>query len=216
VDQKKLRDTLGLFTTGVIVACARRRNFLADKISSRANLFDNKAFTEKLFNSKIFGQTLKEIFTEEFFGMTINSFSSVSLHPPLVSFCIDNRSTNLNLFKKNRFFSLNILNEEQIDLAQGFATPKNTKKWQIEPYFLGNHGSPIFENSLGFFECKKHRIIKAGDHHIVIGQIVDFAKIQNKNPLLYNQSKFCTLEKDIASVPPLLNKEGDIVPPLPQ
>lgn len=192
VDQKKLRDALGLFTTGVIVACARRKNFLAEKFA-HANLFENKAFTQKLFSTKIFGQTLKEIFTEEFFGMTINSFSSVSLNPPLVSFCIDNRSTNLRLFKKNHYFSLNILSEDQIELARGFATPKNTKKWQIEPYFLGIKGSPVFENSLGFFECKRHRIIKAGDHHIIIGEVIDFAKIQDKNPLLYNRSQFGSL-----------------------
>lgn len=187
--QRKLRDTLGLFATGVIVACAKKRNFLAERFVY-SNLFDNKAFTEKLFSNKIFGQTLKEIFTEEFFGITINSFSSVSLKPPLVSFCIDNKSTNLKLFKKNRYFSLNILSEEQIELARGFATPKNSKKWQIEPYFFGVKGSPIFENSLGFIECKKHKIIKVGDHHIIIGEAVDFAKMNDKNPLLYNKSQF--------------------------
>jgi flavin reductase (DIM6/NTAB) family NADH-FMN oxidoreductase RutF len=189
MDQKKLRETLGLFATGVIVVCARKRNFLAEKFVY-SNLFDNKAFTEKLFSNKIFGQTLKEIFTEEFFGITINSFSSVSLKPPLISFCIDNRSSNLKLFKKNHYFSLNILSEDQIELARGFATPKNSKKWQIEPYFFGVNGSPIFENSLGFIECKKHKIIKAGDHHIIIGEVVDFAKISDKNPLLYNKSQF--------------------------
>lgn len=192
MDQKKLRDTLGLFTTGVIVACAKRKNFLAEKFAN-ANLFENKVFTQKIFSTKIFGQTLKEIFTEEFFGMTINSFSSVSLNPPLVSFCIDNKSSNLQLFKKNHYFSLNILSEDQIELARGFATSKNTKKWQIEPYFLGIEGSPVFENCLGFFECKKHKIIKAGDHHIIIGEVIDFAKIQDKNPLLYNRSQFGSL-----------------------
>lgn len=189
MDQRKLRDTLGLFATGVIVACARKRNFLTETFSY-SNLFDNKAFTEKLFDNKIFGQVLRQIFTEEFFGITINSFSSVSLKPPLVSFCIDNKSTNLRLFKRNRYFSLNILSEDQIELARGFATPKNNKKWQIEPYFFGRQGSPIFENSLGFFECKKHKIIKAGDHHIIIGEVVDFAKMHDKNPLLYNKSQF--------------------------
>ena len=195
MDQRKLRETLGLFATGVIVACSRKRNFLT-KTFSYSNLFDNEALTEKLFNNKIFGQALKEIFSEEFFGITINSFSSVSLKPPLVSFCVDNRSTNLKLFKKNNYFSLNILSEDQIELAKAFATPKNNKKWQIEPYFFGVNGSPIFENSLGFFECKKHKIIKAGDHHIIIGEIVDFAKIHDKNPLLYNKSQFSFIKNN--------------------
>lgn len=193
MDQKKLRESLGLFATGVIVACARKKNFLSERVS-KANIFENKAFTQKLFNNKVFGQTLKDAFAEEFFGMTINSFSSVSMKPPLVSFCIDNRSSNLNLFRKNRYFSLNILSETQQALASGFATPKNNEKWQIEPYFLGIHGSPIFENSLGFFECKKHRVIKAGDHHIIIGEVVEFGKIQDAGPLLYNRSGFCSLK----------------------
>ena len=190
MDHKKLRDCLGLFTTGVIVACAKKNNFLADKFSHAA-FFESEVFTKKLLNYKIFSEVLKKIFTEEFFGMTINSFSSVSLEPPLVSFCIDNKSNNLKLFKKNDYFSLNILTENQIELAKGFATPKNNKKWQIESYFLGKNGSPIFENSLGFFECKKHKIIKAGDHHIIIGEVVDFGKIKyEENPLLYSKSKF--------------------------
>lgn len=190
MDHKKLRDCFGLFATGVIVACAKKNNFLADKFSHAA-FFESEVFTKKLLNHKIFGEILKKIFTEEFFGMTINSFSSVSLEPPLVSFCIDNKSNNLKLFKKNDYFSLNILTENQIELAKGFATPKNSKKWQIENYFLGKNGSPIFENSLGFFECKKHKIIKAGDHHIIIGEVVDFSKIKHEeNPLLYTKSKF--------------------------
>jgi len=183
MNQKELRSVLGLFTTGIIVACARKRNFLAEK-----------PFSQKLLQNKLIGPKLKEFFAEEFFGMTINSFSSVSLKPALVSFCIDNKSGNLNLFKKNRYFSLNILSEEQIDLAKGFATPKNSEKWNIEPYFLGKNGSPIFEKSLGFFECEKHRIIKAGDHHIMIGEVIDFATINDKNPLLYNKSGFSFLK----------------------
>lgn len=198
MDQRKLRDCLGLFSTGIIIACARRKNFLTEKIDAE-KILHNKIFSEKILNNKIISDTalgkslldkLKEIFTEEFFGMTINSFSSVSLNPPLLSFCIDNSSSNLQLFKKNKTFSLNILSESQQDLARGFATPKNSLKWGIETYFLGQNGNPIFKNSLAFFECRKHRIIKAGDHHIIIGEVLDFAKLNDSKPLLYFQGKY--------------------------
>lgn len=201
MDQRKLRDCLGSFSTGVIIACARRKNFLTDKIDAE-KILHNKIFSEKILNNKLINETalgktllekLKEIFAAEFFGMTINSFTSVSLKPPLVSFCIDNRSANLSLFQKNKTFSLNILSEEQQNLANGFATPKNSAKWGIETYFLGQHGNPIFENSLAYFECRKHRIIKAGDHHIIIGEIVDFAKLKDSKPLLYFQGKYRNL-----------------------
>lgn len=187
MDSKKLRNTLGLFSTGVIVACGRKKNFLSEKIT--------KINQEKLLKNKLIKKALKDLFQEQYFGMTINSFSSVSMNPALVSFCVDNKSSNLNLFKKNRHFSLNILTCQQQTLASGFATPKNSNKWQIEPYHLGQTGSPIFDNSLAYIECKKHRIIKCGDHHIIIGQIVNFAKLQDQDPLVYFGSKFCEIQK---------------------
>ncbi len=198
MEQRKLRDALGLFATGVIIACARRKNFLAEKIDAE-KILHNKIFSEKILNNKLLNETilgrslrdkLKEIFSEEFFGMTINSFSSVSLKPAMISFCIDNSSSNLRLFQKNKTFSLNILSEAQQELSRGFAMPKNSKKWGIEPYSLGKNGNPIFKNSIAFFECKKHKIIKVGDHHLVIGEIVDFAKINDTRPLLYFQGKY--------------------------
>lgn len=210
IDQKALRETLGFFSTGVIIACARRRNFLAE------NFFSEKFFHEKDLVSKFeefwqnflqenplaqklekkiptqnFLEKVKKVFAAEFFGMTINSFSSVSLNPPLVSFCIDNRSANLKFFQKNRYFSLNVLSQEQQGLARAFATPKNSAKWNVEPYFFGQKGNPIFQNSLAFFECKKHRVIKCGDHHIIIGEVIAFGKINEVEPLIYYRSKFC-------------------------
>lgn len=209
MDQKKLRETLGNFSTGVIIACARRRNFLAEHFFSE-KFFNEKDLVEKFeefwqnflegnplaqrLESKIptknFLEKVKKVFAAEFFGMTINSFTSVSLNPPLVSFCIDNKSANLNYFKKNRFFSLNILSDQQKDLAIAFATPKNSAKWDVEPYFFGKKGNPIFHNSLAFIECKKHRVIKCGDHHIVVGEVVDHRVLSDKKPLTYYRGKF--------------------------
>ncbi len=192
MDQRKLRDHLGLFATGVIIACARRKNFLSkgffsEKILSqdfsKLKIFDKK-ITDTVLGRNIL-QKLKKIFADEFFGMTINSFTAVSLNPPLVSFCVDNKSSNLAFFKKNRYFSFNILSLEQQGLATAFATPKNSKKWAIEPYFFSTLGNPIFQNSLAFFECEKFRVIKAGDHHIIIGKVLNFSKINEKEPLLY-------------------------------
>ena len=253
---KELRSNLGNFTTGVIIACARKNNFFAQKFFSdrffNDKFYENflaennlikrfeefwhnfaeqnnwsKKLVKKFFpkhylnhnkeseqinqssqdpinqnpssitNSKIknffsenFLQKIKKIFADEFFGMTINSFTSVSLNPPLISFCVDNKSSNLELFKKNRSFILNILSEEQKDLANAFATPKNSKKWTVEPYIFSKFGNPIFHNSLSFIECQKYKVVKMGDHHIIIGEIIDFAKINEKKPLAYFQGKY--------------------------
>lgn len=204
MDSKKLRENLGLFSTGVIIACARRKNFFSE------NFFSEKFFVEKNLVGKFeefwqsflsenplgqkieksipaqnFLEKIKKVFAAEFFGMTINSFTAVSLHPPLVSFCIDKKSANLKFFKKNRYFSLNVLSKEQEGLARAFATPKNSKKWGVEPYFFGKKGNPIFQNSLAFFECKKHRVIKCGDHYIIIGEVLDCEKINDSKPLIF-------------------------------
>jgi flavin reductase (DIM6/NTAB) family NADH-FMN oxidoreductase RutF len=202
MDQRKFRDCLGLFSTGIIIACGRKKNFLSEKFSIE-KIFDQQVFIQKILNNKIINKTvndsalaknildkLKKFFTDEFFGMTINSFASVSLEPPLILFSIDNKSSNLQLFKKNHYFSLNILGEEQITLAKAFATPKNSNKWGVEPYFLGKFGNPIFQNSIGFFECKRHRVIKAGDHHIILAEVLDFEEMSQCPPLLYVKGKF--------------------------
>ena len=204
MDSKKLRETLGLFSTGVIIACARCRNFLAENFFVKKNLvgkfeefwqnFLQENYFAQKFESKIhtknFLEKIKKIFATEFFGMTINSFTSVSLNPSLISFCICNKSANLKFFKKNRYFSLNVLSQEQQALASAFATPKNSKKWGVEPYFLGQKGNPIFKNSLAFFECRKHRVIKCGDHHIIIGEVLYCEKINEAKPLIYYRGKF--------------------------
>ncbi len=214
MDKKELRNCLGLFTTGVIIACARKKNFFsegyfAEKIGEKFFEEKIKRFEEiwqkflkenslgqrleKKFPAQNYLEKIKKIFADEFFGMTINSFTSVSLEPPLVSFCIDNKSSNLELFRKNRYFSLNILSANQKLLSGAFATPKNSSKWGVEPYFFAKKGSPIFENSLAFFECKKHKIIAMGDHHIVIGEVLDFAKINNSKPLIYSCGKYAEI-----------------------
>lgn len=201
MDQKKLRDCLGLFSTGVVIACARKKNFLTENFHAD-KILDSSLFSKKFLNQKTISETnlgksflqkLKKLFAAEFFGMTINSFSSVSLDPALVLFSVDNNSANLPFFKKNRYFSLNILSYQQIELSKAFATPKNSSKWGVEPYFLGKFGNPIFQNSLGFFECKKHRVIKAGDHHIIIGRVLDFEKFTDQPALTYSKGKYSSL-----------------------
>lgn len=224
MNKKDLRNCFGNFTTGVIIASAKKKNFLtetffADKFFenerfikkfdefwlkfSQKNYFNNsitKRFKSELLNVKFEGsflqKKLKKIFADEFFGMTINSFSSLSLNPPLIQFSIDNKSSNLKLFKSNRYFSLNILSIDQKNLSQAFATPKNSDKWQVEPFVFGKFGNPIFQNSIAFIECQKYKVVKAGDHHIIIGKVLDFGNISEKQPLVYFKGKYVNLLND--------------------
>ncbi len=128
-------------------------------------------------------------FEDKLYGMTINSFASVSLEPALLLFSVDNKSSNLSAFQKAKNFSLSILSEQQLLLAQEFAKPANEKKWQVEEY-LSAKSAPIFENSIGYFECERHEIVVAGDHHIIIGKVVGCSKLKEGKPLLYLSGAF--------------------------
>lgn len=124
-------------------------------------------------------------------GLTINSFSSVSLEPPLVLFSVGNDSSNLEKFRNNSFFTLNILSADQKDIAAEFAKPSNEEKFLKSKYLFSANGCPIFEGVMAYMECKIDKIILAGDHHIIIGEVVDFNNnSSDQSPLLYFKSQF--------------------------
>ena len=66
---------------------------------------------------------------------------------------------------------------------------------ELSHIFFGKKGSPIFQNSSAFFECRKHKIIKLGDHHVVIGEVLDFGKINDEKPLVYYAGKYAEIER---------------------
>jgi len=225
VNKKELRACFGCFATGVVIACAKKKNFFNQTFFSKSLIkkddflkkfeefwaeFSNKNYLgkkiavklrrelDKKFDGSFLQKKLKQIFADEFFGITINSFSSVSLDPPIIQFSIDNKSSNLSLFRKNRYFSLNILSSDQQNLSNAFATPKNNAKWQVEPFIFGKYGNPIFKNSLVFIECKKHKVIKIGDHHVIFGEVLDYGLISEKDPLIYYRSKYNALSLSLS------------------
>lgn len=124
------------------------------------------------------------------YGLTINSFSSISLDPALVLFSIGNDSYNLKFFKKSKKFCLNILSENQLELAREFAKVSNGEKWQFAEFFLSQKANPIFKNISAFIDCKKYKTIKLGDHHVFIGEIIEIEHFRIDEPLLYFNGQF--------------------------
>jgi flavin reductase (DIM6/NTAB) family NADH-FMN oxidoreductase RutF len=106
-------------------------------------------------------------------GFTANSFSSVSLDPPLLLVCLANTSLNYDALINADGFAVNILAETQIDVSNTFARPVEdrfaTVNWQNGP-----KGSPILEGVSAWFDCGMHKIVEAGDHVILIGQVEAF------------------------------------------
>lgn len=106
-------------------------------------------------------------------GFTANSFSSVSLDPPLLLVSIANRSGNLAAFTQGRGFAVNILSEAQKDLSARFARPIEDR---FEGVFWRNGpvGSPLIAGVSAWFDCTLEQAVPAGDHTILIGRIGGF------------------------------------------
>ncbi len=118
------------------------------------------------------------------FGFTANSFTSVSLEPPIVLFCLKTESTTNIAFQKSNTFSINILAENQEDVSNAFANPKSTQEERFSTVELIANKLPILKDSLGYLAGEIIQFQEVGDHIVYYGQVNDGAKT-NGNPLLY-------------------------------
>lgn len=122
-------------------------------------------------------------------GFTANSFSSVSLDPPLLLVSIARGSRNWETFTTAPGFAINILSEGQKDVSNAFSRPVEDRfaavKWQRGPA-----GSPVIENVSAWFDCTLHQVVEAGDHAILIGRIEAFDASQEPGLGYYRGSYF--------------------------
>ena len=108
-------------------------------------------------------------------GLTANSFSSLSLDPPLVLFCLDRTVSSFDAFQANRHFAINILGAGQQDLSQSFART-GPDKWNGVAFDKWATGCPILKGCIANLECDVDSIHDGGDHVIVVGRVVAIAK----------------------------------------
>src|SRR6058998_3678934 len=94
------------------------------------------------------------------YGLTVNSFTSVSLNPLLVLVCLDNKLSGLQAFKDSRRFGVSMLSEQQEDLSRLFAKKDSTPRLSV--YFEGKLGMPLLRNSLAVMECETVEIYAGG------------------------------------------------------
>ena len=122
------------------------------------------------------------------YGKTINSFSSLSLSPPLILFSLDKKSSKLNIFKKSERITINILSNKQKLLSNNFA--KKNPDWKDIDYYSIKNGNPIIENCVSNLDCKIIDKIKKGDHIIFICKVSKVMNNLNLKPLIYYNSKY--------------------------
>jgi len=118
-------------------------------------------------------------------GMTINSFASVSLEPPLVLCCVRDAARSAQAFIATRRFALNVLSVEQRDIAVHFARPAPDKFLAFENAFeSGSAGCPLLRDAAAKFECSTYSQHTEGDHVVLIGRVERYAW-RDAEPLLF-------------------------------
>jgi len=116
-------------------------------------------------------------------GLTVSSFTSVSLDPPLVLICLGHAVTMIEAFRAASHFGINILSAEQRELSNRFAR-KGCDRFDALPWDRGATGVPLLPGVLAQIECATNQRITSGDHDIFVGRMVR-AMVIDGDPLLY-------------------------------
>ena len=116
-------------------------------------------------------------------GLTVNSFNSVSLDPPLIVWSLANDLPSRGLFEACEYYAINVLAEDQVDLSQRFASRLEDKFVGLE-YDTGVGGAPLLKGCCARFQCRNSVRHEGGDHVVFISEVVDFDRLQLAMPEL--------------------------------
>jgi flavin reductase (DIM6/NTAB) family NADH-FMN oxidoreductase RutF len=121
-------------------------------------------------------------------GLTVSSFTSVSLEPPLILICLGHAVTVIDHFRAARYFGVNILTDSQRDLSERFAR-KGEDRFNGIGWERGETGVPLIPGVLAAIECEIRQRIPSGDHDIFVGQVVA-TRVDDGSPLIYFASRY--------------------------
>lgn len=120
-------------------------------------------------------------------GMTVNSFSSISLDPPLILWSPSKTSNRYPTFEAAQYFAVHVLTTGQLDLALAFA--KDSHAFDGLDWTADSNGVPIFDSCLARFDCQMHTTHDGGDHAIVVGRVLR-ANVFGGDPLVFASGSF--------------------------
>jgi len=120
------------------------------------------------------------------YGLTVSSFSSLSLDPPLILVCLHNSNRMPEMIRKSASFGVSILGADQEEASNYFARPgrEPTSEFTEIPGKWTTSGQPVVDGALAHLVCEVHALIPQGDHTIVVGRVVE-AHAREGEPLLY-------------------------------
>jgi len=128
-------------------------------------------------------------------GLTINSFSSVSLDPPLVLFSLARSSLNHNNFLQASRYAINILTQNQRDISNRFARAR-TDKWEGLPSLTDAEGTPLIQDALVHMVCTPYSQCEGGDHTVFLARIESLhVRDDDVQPLLFFRGRYHNLQE---------------------
>lgn len=127
------------------------------------------------------------------YAMTINSFSAVSLDPPLVSWAIRRASARLSHFVGAEHFAVNVLAADQVAISKQFAKG-DVEAFDPAQWREGQGGAPVLRGALAQFECVRECVYEGGDHEIIIGRVVSH-QVHEGNPLVFSQGRYALTQE---------------------
>ena len=128
-------------------------------------------------------------------GITVNSFTSVSLDPPLLLVCLYKEAASAQALISASNFAINVLQTQQQPASITFST-RVEDRFGCTPWSTGEAGAPILRDSLGVFECENYAVYDGGDHHILVGRVVKASFDASLDPLLYFRGRYRRLHFD--------------------
>ena len=126
-------------------------------------------------------------------GVTMSSFNSVSVDPPLILFSIDRRSSSLQAMIDTKGYAVNILGREQEHLSTTFSRPAGDK-WGAVEHTSGHAAAPLIAGALAHFECTPYAHYDGGDHVIFVGRVVGFSARPDNDPLIFFRGAYRRLQ----------------------
>ena len=126
-------------------------------------------------------------------GFTCQSFSSLSLDPPLVAFAPARTSTTWPRLREIGQFCVNVLAEEQTALSQAFAR-SGADKFAGVPWTRSRHGSPVLQDVVAWIDCRLWAEYDGGDHTIVAARVLDLGADPDRRPLVFHRGSYGLLD----------------------
>jgi flavin reductase (DIM6/NTAB) family NADH-FMN oxidoreductase RutF len=125
-----------------------------------------------------------------FRAVTVNSFTTVSLDPTLLLFCLDNRSRTLPILQQSGTLTANVLREDQEHISRMFASSQSPASIDDVKYDLGLVGTPTIADCLAYFQCRVVDTYVAGDHTVVIARVEEATFGQPGKPLIFFRGRY--------------------------